>query len=172
MNRHDRRAWILVAAALVAICGATLVIHNRAAVSAPAADRLVPLSAEVHTAYHEFWAAWLAASARSDPDLPALSARAANPYLEVLRANLDASRQQNRVVKGTVGHGIRGMYDFGSWYRVVDCVDVTQWTIYDRATERRIKQALERPNQLGATTFERVDGTWKATHGQILGECP
>jgi hypothetical protein len=166
-----RRSIRFLAASLPAIASAVLAGCGGAPAPGPAGETLVALTPAIQHAYDAYWDAWLAASRVSDPDLSALAVHAANPHLEVLRANLAQARRDGHVVEGSVVHDIRGMYAYGSWYKVVDCVDLTGWTVHDATTGQQLPQLVDRPRQLGAMTIQRVDGVWKVTHGQLIGDC-
>lgn len=87
--------WAVVALVLVLTgCG------GNATASGTAAERLVPLTPAIRTAYDGYWSAWLAANRDADPDLPGLAAHAADPHLEVLRAELTPERRGGHVVRG------------------------------------------------------------------------
>jgi hypothetical protein len=137
----------------------------------PAGSELRPVSPTIASSYDGYWNAWLRANADSDPADPALAQHAANPNLEVLQSSLTSDRRQHEQVRGTVGHAIRGMEPVGKGFRVFDCVDLTNWVIVNAATGKPVDQLVARPAQLGAFTLELIGGTWKVTHGQILGDC-
>lgn len=134
-------------------------------------DAIGPVSATVRDAYLAYWAAWTGANESSDPEFPALAGHTADPHREVLRAQLADARRRGQVVTGTVGHDIRGMYSYNGWYRVVDCVDLTRWLIVDARDGQPLQQLVQRPRQLSSVSLESVDGRWKATHAQLLGDC-
>ena len=153
---------VLAVACCLAGCGGT----------GKRADALAPVPDDVKRAYLAYWDAWLAANETDAVDDPALDRVAENPNLEVLRAALRAAADRHQVTKGTVRHEIRGMSVEGEAHKVVDCVDIDGWLLYDKATGERIAdQLVDRPRQLMVVTFHRRAGAWKATDGHVLGQC-
>lgn len=132
---------------------------------------LRPVHSDVRQAYLAYWDAWLKANVTSDPDEPALAEHAASPQLDILRANLAAARERNQVAKGTVGHRLEGMELVGQERRVVDCVDLDEWLLYDAVTDEQIDQLIDKPSQLAIFTLKRRGGTWRVTGLQVAGEC-
>ena len=157
----------------VALCA--LAVAAGCAVSPPSAGSacpaLQPVDNELRLAYLAYWKAWLKANVTSDPEEPALTEHAASPQLDILRANLAAARKRNQVAKGTVGHRLEGMEPAGEARRVVDCVDLDRWLLYDAVTDEQIDQLIDKPSQLAIVTLKRRGGTWRVTGLQVAGEC-
>jgi hypothetical protein len=136
-----------------------------------ASPPLRPVSDDVKRAYMAYWTAWLKANRTSNPHEPSLAEHAAGRQLDLLRANLAAARQRKEVAKGTVGHRLEGMELDGDAGRVVDCVDLDKWFVYDAVTDKPIEQLIDKPSQLGVFILTRQGGSWRVTGSQVAGEC-
>jgi hypothetical protein len=136
-----------------------------------AGPSLDPVAGDVRLAYLAYWDAWLKANVTSNPDEPALTEHTASPQLDIVRANLTAARQRNQVAKGTVDHRLVGMERDVEDRRVVDCVDLDRWLLYDAFTDKQIDQLIDKPSQLAIFTLKRRGGTWQVTSLRVAGEC-
>ena len=166
------RRWALLPAVLCALAvPAGCAASPPSAGGSAAGPALRPVDSGVRLAYLAYWDAWLKANVTSDPDEPALAEHAASPQLDILRANLAAARKRNQVAKGTVGHRLEGMELVDEDRRVVDCVDLDKWLLYDAATDEQIDQLIDKPSQLAIFTLKRQGGTWRVTGLQVAGEC-
>jgi hypothetical protein len=165
------RGLLLLAApcmlALAAGCTTTAPRSPRASVE----PSLRPLSGEIKHSYLAYWDAWLRASRASNPDEPSLLEHAASPQLDILRVNLSVARQRHQVAKGSVSHRLRGMEPGSGAFRVVDCVDLDHWLLYDATTGRELHQLTDKPSQLAVFTLRQRDGMWRVTDSQVLGGC-
>jgi hypothetical protein len=132
---------------------------------------LRPLSDDVRQAYLAYWDAWLKANQTSNPDEPSLAAHATSPQLDVLRANLAVARQQHRVTRGVVGHRLVGMEGDGDARRVVDCIDLDHWLLYDAVTNEQVDQLVDKPLQLAVFALQRHGGGWRVTSSQVTSGC-
>ena len=137
------------------------------------ASSIVPLSAEIRTAYLAYWAAWETANAESDLPDTGLAAHTGLPLLETLQANLVAARARHEVTRGAVTHRISGMVPaIAGGYTVVDCIDLDRWLLHDARTGAVLDQLVDKPSQLTLTTMRSDSGVWKATSLYPQGECP
>jgi len=132
---------------------------------------LRPVSDAVKQSYLAYWDAWLKASRASNPDEPSLLEHTASPQLDILRVNLSVTRQRHQVTTGTVGHRLKGMEPGDGAFRVVDCVDLDHWLLYDATTGRQVHQLVDKPSQLAVFTLRQRDGIWRVTDSQVVGEC-
>lgn len=128
-------------------------------------------AAAVEASYHDYWDAFLAASTSSDTAAPALAEHAASNHLAMLRRNLAEQRELGHVAKGSVRHRIDSVVVDGNTARLIDCVDLDLWLIYDAETGALEDQLHDRPNQLVAYVLARTDSGWVVTDSAAQGQC-
>lgn len=143
--------------------------------AAAAAPSATPVAADdqVLAAYRRFWDSVIAAHEASDPQLPALSAAAANPELGKVRKAVALNRQQKISLRGPVGHGSEKVQVGGTTATVEDCYDISAWDPIDVRTGDAIDvtDAGGTGRYHARYTLERSGAGWIVTDDASLGGC-